>query len=163
LRAAFGLAPAAGTDPFLISLALLGVLAELAEERPLVCLVDDAQWLDDSSASALLFAARRIEAEGVAVVFALREGEERRLRGPRRRGGPRAAGVVGRRDRDLRVRSADRGNRGKRAGAPRAAGDADAGAAEWPRGAREAAADRNGSRGRVPVAPAPAARADAGP
>src|SRR5262249_3017184 len=55
---------------------------ELAEERPLVCLVDDAQWLDDSSASALLFAARRIEAEGIAMVFAVREGEDRRFEAP---------------------------------------------------------------------------------
>jgi DNA-binding CsgD family transcriptional regulator len=82
LRGVFGLADAKGTDPFLISLGLLSVLAELAEEQPVLCLVDDAQWLDEPSASALLFAARRIEAEGIVVVFGVREGEERSFDAP---------------------------------------------------------------------------------
>jgi DNA-binding CsgD family transcriptional regulator len=82
LRGVFGLADTAGTDPFLISLGLLSVLAELAEERPVLCLIDDAQWLDEPSASAFLFVARRIEAEGIAIVFAVREGEERRFDAP---------------------------------------------------------------------------------
>lgn len=82
LQGAFGLTDAEATDPFLISLALLSVLAELAEEQPVLCLVDDAQWLDDPSASALLFAARRIEAEGIVVVFTVREGEERGFEAP---------------------------------------------------------------------------------
>jgi DNA-binding CsgD family transcriptional regulator len=77
LRGAFGLAPAEGTDPFLISLGLLSVLAELAEATPVLCLIDDAQWLDEPSALALLFTARRIEAEGIVMIFAVREGEER--------------------------------------------------------------------------------------
>src|SRR5262249_44745167 len=48
-------------------------LAELAEDRPLVCLVDDAHWLDGASASALVFAARRLDAEGIAIIFAARD------------------------------------------------------------------------------------------
>ncbi len=77
LRGAFGLAPAAGADPFLISLGVLDVLADLAEEQPVVCLVDDAQWVDEASAAALLFAARRIDAEGIVLLFGVREGEQR--------------------------------------------------------------------------------------
>ena len=82
LRGAFGLEAAQGADPFLISLALLSVLAELAETSPVLCLVDDAQWLDEPSASALLFAARRIEAEGIVLLFGVREGEERSFDAP---------------------------------------------------------------------------------
>ncbi|MEU6153624.1 AAA family ATPase [Actinosynnema sp. NPDC047251] len=70
LRVAFGLA--AGTpDPFLAGAATLGLLLE--PDRPLLCLVDDAQWLDRASARALAFVARRVAAERVAVVFAARE------------------------------------------------------------------------------------------
>jgi hypothetical protein len=57
LRGAFGLEEA-GDDRFLVSVAILSVLAEVAEEQPLLCLVDDAQWLDGASADALTFAAR---------------------------------------------------------------------------------------------------------
>jgi len=82
LRGAFGLAPVSGSNPFLISVALLGLLADLAEERPVLCLVDDAQWLDEASASALLFAARRIEAERIAMIFAAREGDAHQFDAP---------------------------------------------------------------------------------
>src|SRR5213080_262559 len=69
LRGALGLAPAHGGDSFLTALALLSLLADVAEETPVLCLVDDAQWLDEPSASALLFTARRIEAEGIVMLF----------------------------------------------------------------------------------------------
>ena len=73
LQGAFGLATTQGTNRFLIGVGVLSLLAEVAEERPLVCLVDDAQWLDQPSADALSFAARRLEAEGVACLFAARD------------------------------------------------------------------------------------------
>jgi DNA-binding CsgD family transcriptional regulator len=82
LRGAFGLAFPEHVDPFLIAVGLLGVLADLAEQQPVLCLIDDAQWLDEASASALLFAARRIEAEGIVLVFTVREGEERTFDAP---------------------------------------------------------------------------------
>jgi DNA-binding CsgD family transcriptional regulator len=73
LGTAFGLSAGASPDRFIVSLAVLGLLSVAAEERPLVCLVDDAQWLDLASAQALAFVARRLLAESVAIVFALRE------------------------------------------------------------------------------------------
>jgi DNA-binding CsgD family transcriptional regulator len=73
LRTVFGLVEGPPPDRFLVAVAVLGLLSETAEEQPLVCLVDDAQWLDRESAQALAFAARRLLAEGVAVVFAVRE------------------------------------------------------------------------------------------
>jgi DNA-binding CsgD family transcriptional regulator len=72
LRGAFGLSDA-GATRFLVALAALGLLSEAAEERPLLCVVDDAQWLDDASAVAIAFVARRLAAESVAIVFAARE------------------------------------------------------------------------------------------
>ena len=79
LGGALGLAPSASPDRFLVSAAVLGLIAAAAEEEPVLCLVDDAQWLDRASADALVFAARRLGADPVAVVFAAREGDPRRF------------------------------------------------------------------------------------
>jgi DNA-binding CsgD family transcriptional regulator len=79
LAAALGLAAGSGGDRFRISAGVLSLLAATAEASPVLCLVEDVQWLDLPSASALAFAARRLVAERVVIVFAAREGENRRF------------------------------------------------------------------------------------
>ncbi|MFE2103922.1 ATP-binding protein, partial [Streptomyces sp. NPDC059468] len=76
LEIAFGL-DSGRPDPFLVGVASLGLLVETVRERPLLCVVDDAQWLDRASAKVLAFVARRVSAEPIAILF--EESEQRRL------------------------------------------------------------------------------------
>ena len=82
LRSALGLADGGGQERFLIYSACLSLLSELAEERPVLCLVDDAHWLDAGSSDALQFVARRLDAEGVVLLFSAREGDVRVFEAP---------------------------------------------------------------------------------
>src|ERR1700748_1591600 len=82
LNTAFGMSGGSPPDRFLVGLAVLSLLADTAEEQPLICIVDDAQWLDRVSVQTLAFVARRLLAERVGLVFALREsGDEHELKG----------------------------------------------------------------------------------
>ena len=96
LGVAFGLSAGNAPDRFLVGLAVLSLLAEVADEQPLLCVVDDAQWLDRVSAQALVFVARRLLAESVALVFSTRDP------GDELEGLPRLA-VEGLRDSDARA------------------------------------------------------------
>ena len=79
LSAALGFAPSGGSDRLLVSAAALSLLAAAAEDQPVLCLVDDVQFLDVASVEALLFSARRLGAEPVAMLFVVREGAGREV------------------------------------------------------------------------------------
>ena len=98
LRTALGLGLGPSPDRFLVGLAALSLLSEVAAERPVLCLVDDAQWLDRASAQVLAFVARRLEMQSVAVLIGVRE------RGEELRGLPELE-VQGLSDRDARAMS----------------------------------------------------------
>ena len=70
LQMAFGFREGAAPDRFLIALAVLSLLADAATQQPLICLIDDEQWLDRASAQALAFVARRLGSESVGLIFA---------------------------------------------------------------------------------------------
>jgi DNA-binding CsgD family transcriptional regulator len=76
LSVAFGLRAGNAADRFLVGLAVLSLFSEVAQEQPLLCVVDDAQWLDRASAQALVFVARRLLAESVALVLVTRDPSE---------------------------------------------------------------------------------------
>jgi DNA-binding CsgD family transcriptional regulator/tetratricopeptide (TPR) repeat protein len=82
VRAALALAPGGEADPFLVGAGVLTLLALAAEEQPLLCVVEDAQWLDASSSDALSFAARRLDDEPVGFVFSARDGDLGKLEAP---------------------------------------------------------------------------------
>src|SRR3954447_21211298 len=73
LEVVFGRSSGAAPDRFLAGLGVLSLMSEVGDERPLLCVVDDAQWLDQAPALTLVFVARRVQAEPVGIVFAARE------------------------------------------------------------------------------------------
>ncbi len=79
LRVAFGLTAGNPPDRFMVGLAALGLVAEVAAERPLVCLIDDAQWLDEASGQVLAFVGRRLLAEHILLLLSVRETDDERL------------------------------------------------------------------------------------
>ena len=81
LRGAFGLSADRVEDRFLVSVAVLGLLTAAADAQPLLCVVDDAHWLDGASADALVFVARRLQADPIAVLIGAREADARSFEG----------------------------------------------------------------------------------
>jgi DNA-binding CsgD family transcriptional regulator len=82
LRGAFGLSADRVEDRFLVSVAVLGLLTAAADAQPLLCVIDDAHWLDGASADALVFVARRLQADPIAVLIGAREGDARHFEAP---------------------------------------------------------------------------------
>ena len=83
MRVGFGEQPTEGrNDRFLVYSATLSLIAEAAENQPVLCVVDDAQWLDEGSAHALLFSARRLGVERIAILFAARGDSEPGIEAP---------------------------------------------------------------------------------
>jgi DNA-binding CsgD family transcriptional regulator/tetratricopeptide (TPR) repeat protein len=76
LQTAFGISHGEAPDGFLVGMAVLGLLSEVADERPLICLVDDEQWLDRASAQVLGFVARRLQEESVGLIYASRAADD---------------------------------------------------------------------------------------
>jgi DNA-binding CsgD family transcriptional regulator len=93
LETAFGLGVGAAPDRFLVALAVLSLLAAVGDEQPVVCVVDDAHWLDRVSAQSLAFVGRRLYAERVALVLAVRDGTENAFEGLRALSVPGLGGV----------------------------------------------------------------------
>jgi DNA-binding CsgD family transcriptional regulator len=88
LSVAFGLSDGQAPSPFLVGLAALSVLSEAAGQQQVLCVVDDAQWLDDASARTFEFVVRRLQAEGIAIAFATRDMQVGWARFPQLRVGP---------------------------------------------------------------------------
>jgi DNA-binding CsgD family transcriptional regulator len=82
LRGALGLEAGGAGERFFVFAACLSLLSELAERRPVLCLVDDAHWLDSGSSDAVLFVARRLDAEGIVILFGAREDDVRTFEAP---------------------------------------------------------------------------------
>jgi DNA-binding CsgD family transcriptional regulator len=82
LSGALGLGNGTAYEPFLVYAGCLSLLAEMAERRPLLCIIDDAHWLDTGSADALLFVARRLDAEGIVMLFGARQDDVRTFEAP---------------------------------------------------------------------------------
>ena len=82
LRGAFGLSADRVEDRFLVSVAVLSLLTAAADAQPLLCVVDDAHWLDGASAEALVFVTRRLQADPIAVLIGARDGDARRFEAP---------------------------------------------------------------------------------
>ena len=121
LGVAFGLVSGPPADPFLVGLAVLTLLSDAAEDRPVLCVVDDAQWLDEESADILGFVARRLLADRVGMLFAMRETTEpdphlQALPGLRIAGLPEQDGVRASQDVD---QPADRRRRWRSGSSPR--------------------------------------------